>query len=100
MDNYSIWSRAMLLALECNNKLGFINDTVRRANIGNDLVKQWDRYNALVKSWITSNDLFTRKMKEISKEEDDLYVLNSHRRKPLTEGPRSMVDFGELNVAI
>nr|XP_018632152.1 uncharacterized protein LOC108948017 isoform X1 [Nicotiana tomentosiformis] len=55
MDNYSIWSRAMLLALECNNKLGFINDTVRRANIGNDLVKQWDRYNALVKSWITSN---------------------------------------------
>ncbi|XP_070005893.1 uncharacterized protein [Nicotiana sylvestris] len=55
MENYSIWSRAMLLALECKNKLGFIDDTVRRDTIGKDLEKQWDRCNALVKSWITSN---------------------------------------------
>nr|XP_009794284.1 PREDICTED: uncharacterized protein LOC104241070 isoform X1 [Nicotiana sylvestris] len=55
MENYSIWSRATLLALECKNKLGFIDDIIRRANVGKDLEKQWDRCNALVKSWIMSN---------------------------------------------
>ncbi|XP_075101163.1 uncharacterized protein LOC142176766 [Nicotiana tabacum] len=55
MENYSIWSRVMLLALECKNKLEFIDGTVRRDTIGKDLEKQWDRCNALVKSWITSN---------------------------------------------
>lgn len=34
MENYSIWSRAMKLALECKNKLGFIDGSVWRANGG------------------------------------------------------------------
>ncbi|XP_075074717.1 uncharacterized protein LOC142162282 [Nicotiana tabacum] len=45
----------MLLALECKNKLGFIDDTIHLAIVGKDLEKQWDHCNALVKSWITSN---------------------------------------------
>nr|XP_009794285.1 PREDICTED: uncharacterized protein LOC104241070 isoform X2 [Nicotiana sylvestris] len=100
MENYSIWSRATLLALECKNKLGFIDDIIRRANVGKDLEKQWDRCNALVKSWIMSNDLFTGRVKEISKEEDDLYVLNSRKKKPITEGPKAIAVSGELNAVI
>ncbi|XP_019238795.1 PREDICTED: uncharacterized protein LOC109218857 [Nicotiana attenuata] len=100
MENYSIWSCAMLLALECKNKLGFIDDTVHRANVGKDLEKQQDCCNALVKSWITSNDLFTGRVKETGKEEDGLYVLNSRKRKPFTEGQKIMAVSGELNAAI
>ncbi|XP_027770008.1 uncharacterized protein LOC107010068 [Solanum pennellii] len=40
MENYTLWSRAMELALLTKNKLGF---------------KRWDRCNAMVLSWLMNN---------------------------------------------
>lgn len=54
MENYSSWSHAMKLALECKNNLGFIDGSVKRSAVGMEYEKQWDRCNALVTLWITS----------------------------------------------
>ncbi|GJR23214.1 ribonuclease H-like domain-containing protein, partial [Tanacetum coccineum] len=39
-ENYQVWSCAMLLALEGNNKIGFINETCKRSNTDEILGKQ------------------------------------------------------------
>ncbi|GKA56779.1 ribonuclease H-like domain-containing protein [Tanacetum coccineum] len=39
-ENYQVWSCAMLLALEGNNKIGFINDSCKRSNT--------DEYDAMI----------------------------------------------------
>ncbi|GJQ95627.1 ribonuclease H-like domain-containing protein [Tanacetum coccineum] len=41
--NYQVWSCAMLLALECKNKIGFIDGSCKRSNEDEVLGKQWDR---------------------------------------------------------
>nr|GEW64912.1 ribonuclease H-like domain-containing protein [Tanacetum cinerariifolium] len=42
-ENYQVWSRAMLLALEEKNKIGFFDGSCKRSNTNEVLGKQWDR---------------------------------------------------------
>ncbi|GJW53150.1 ribonuclease H-like domain-containing protein [Tanacetum coccineum] len=48
IENYQVWSCAMLLALEEKNKTGFIVGTCKRSNTDEIHSKQWDRVNAIV----------------------------------------------------
>ena len=54
-DNYTLWSRAMKIALLGRNKLGFIDGSVNRSQFTGDLARLWDRCNAIVVSWIMCN---------------------------------------------
>ncbi|GJY77606.1 ribonuclease H-like domain-containing protein [Tanacetum coccineum] len=59
--NYQVWSCAMLLALEGENKTRFIDDSCRRSNTDEVLGRQWDRVNVVVLGWnlnSISNELF------------------------------------------
>lgn len=60
-ENYSVWSCAMLLALEGKNKTDFIDGSCRRSNTDEVLGKQWDKCNVVVLGWILnsiSEDLY------------------------------------------
>ncbi|KZV25423.1 hypothetical protein F511_19803 [Dorcoceras hygrometricum] len=52
VENYGIWSRAMLIALRAKNKLAMIDGSYSRPAIGSPTLRQWERCNALVLSWI------------------------------------------------
>ncbi|GKD80247.1 ribonuclease H-like domain-containing protein [Tanacetum coccineum] len=52
IENYQVWSCAMVLALEGKNKTGFIDVPCKRSNTDEVLGRQWDRVNALVLGWI------------------------------------------------
>lgn len=61
MENYSVWSRAMLISLRAKNKIAFIDGSCKRPAAENLLLQQWERCNALVLSWImnsVSKDIF------------------------------------------
>ena len=55
MENYTLWSRAMEIALLGRNKLGFVDGSILRINFEGDLRKTWDRCNAVVISWLICN---------------------------------------------
>lgn len=55
MENYSLWSRAMKVALLGKNKLCLVDGTIPKEDFGAELGSQWDRYNAIVTSWLMSN---------------------------------------------
>ncbi|KAF3666405.1 putative LRR receptor-like serine/threonine-protein kinase-like [Capsicum annuum] len=59
MENYTLWSRAMEIALLGRNKIGFIDGSVLRSDYDGELKKIWDRCNAIVISWLTCNSIFT-----------------------------------------
>ncbi|GJR95919.1 ribonuclease H-like domain-containing protein [Tanacetum coccineum] len=42
IENYQVWSYAMLLALEGKNKTGFIDGSCKRSNTNEILGIQWD----------------------------------------------------------
>ncbi|XP_073025307.1 uncharacterized protein [Primulina eburnea] len=52
IENYGIWSRAMLIAFRAKNKISFIDGSFPRPEAGNATLHQWERCNALVLSWI------------------------------------------------
>ncbi|XP_073138084.1 uncharacterized protein [Henckelia pumila] len=52
VDNYGVWSRAMLIALRAKNKISFIDGTCSRPAPGTLSLAQWERCNALDLSWI------------------------------------------------
>lgn len=54
-DNYTLWSKAMQLALLGKNKVGFIDGTVKRDQFSGNLAQLWDRCNAIIVSWILCN---------------------------------------------
>ncbi|XP_069145708.1 uncharacterized protein [Solanum lycopersicum] len=54
-DNYTLWSKAMQLALLGKNKVGFIDGTVKRDQFSGSLAQLWDRCNAIIVSWILCN---------------------------------------------
>ncbi|XP_071713155.1 uncharacterized protein [Rutidosis leptorrhynchoides] len=56
IENYNVWSRAILLALQTKNKTGFIDSTVTKNTTDNVLALQWDRCNSVVLSWILNSD--------------------------------------------
>ncbi|XP_073040030.1 uncharacterized protein [Primulina eburnea] len=62
VENYGVWSRAILIALRAKNKIAFIDGTCVRPPAGNATLNQWERCNALVLSWImnsVSKDIFS-----------------------------------------
>ena len=54
-DNYTLWSKAMQLALLGKNKVGFIDGTVKRDQFSGSLAQLWDRCNAIIVLWILCN---------------------------------------------
>ncbi|KAH0692239.1 hypothetical protein KY285_019336 [Solanum tuberosum] len=54
-DNYTLWSKAMQLALLGKNKVGFIDGTMKRDQFSGNLAQLWDRCNAIIVSWILCN---------------------------------------------
>ncbi|XP_073152091.1 uncharacterized protein [Henckelia pumila] len=55
VENYGIWSRAMLIALRAKKKISLIDGTNKRPHAGAGTVSQWERVNALVLSWIMNS---------------------------------------------
>ena len=53
-DNYTSWSRAMMIALSVKNKLGFVNGTISQLEEA-DLLGPWVRNNNIVISWILNS---------------------------------------------
>ena len=55
-DNYSAWRRAMTLALNAKNKLGFVNGTIKAPSEETHLddYATWSRCNDMVHSWIVN----------------------------------------------
>ena len=55
-DNYSAWRRAMTLALNAKNKLGFVNGTIKAPSKEThpDDYATWSRCNDMVHSWIVN----------------------------------------------
>jgi len=51
-DNFSVWSRALKIAILGRNKLGFIDGSCKKEAYGPNLVNLWERCNAIVLSWI------------------------------------------------
>jgi hypothetical protein len=55
-DNYSTWKRAMTLALNSKNKLGFVNNSIKAPSEKTDPegYATWSRCNDMVHSWIVN----------------------------------------------
>ena len=55
-ENYSSWTRAMVIALSVKNKIGFIDGLIPRLD-GTDLIllNSWTRNNNIVISWILNS---------------------------------------------
>lgn len=55
-DNYSGWKRAMTLALNSKNKLGFVNGSIKAPSAEADPegYASWSRCNDMVHSWIVN----------------------------------------------
>ncbi|KAL5787410.1 hypothetical protein ACOSP7_004359 [Xanthoceras sorbifolium] len=55
-DNYSTWKRAMTLALNSKNKLGFVNGSIKAPSEETDPegYATWSRCNDMVHSWIVN----------------------------------------------
>lgn len=54
-ENYSIWSKAMQIALKGKQKLGFVEGTCRKEDQEPHLRDHWERCNAIVLSWILNS---------------------------------------------
>nr|XP_009793926.1 PREDICTED: uncharacterized protein LOC104240742 [Nicotiana sylvestris]XP_016480202.1 PREDICTED: uncharacterized protein LOC107801390 [Nicotiana tabacum] len=55
IENYTLWSRAMKVALLGKNKLCLVDGTTSKSDFGPGLAHQWDRCNVIVTSWLMSN---------------------------------------------
>ncbi|XP_057970455.1 uncharacterized protein LOC131159507 [Malania oleifera] len=64
-DNYSTWSRAMILALQAKNKIWFIDGMLPSPSSKSSKYSQWRQCNVM--------DLCLMKMIEMGTERDDLY---------------------------
>ncbi|XP_070036107.1 uncharacterized protein [Nicotiana tomentosiformis] len=51
-ENYSVWSRAMRIAILGRNKLGFIEGACKIEDYGQNQVDMWERCNTIVLSWL------------------------------------------------
>ena len=52
MENYTLWSRAMEIALLGRNKIVFIDGSVLRTNFEGNLKKVWDRCNCYLLAYL------------------------------------------------
>ena len=51
-SNYHIWSRAMIVALDAKNKVGFIDGTLPQPVLNDPLRVIWDRNNEVILAWM------------------------------------------------
>ncbi|XP_015162188.1 uncharacterized protein [Solanum tuberosum] len=51
-ENYSLWSRSMLINLRAKSKLGFVLGTCKRSDYKMELEEQWEKCNCFVLAWI------------------------------------------------
>ncbi|XP_075103754.1 uncharacterized protein LOC142178321 [Nicotiana tabacum] len=61
-ENYTIWSRAMRIAILGCNKMGFIEGTSKKESYRPNLIDLWERCNAIILLWImncVSKDLLS-----------------------------------------
>ncbi|XP_060190361.1 uncharacterized protein LOC132619483 [Lycium barbarum] len=72
MENYTLWSKSMRIALLGKNKIGFVEGTCVKESYEGQMADQWERVNAVVLSWIMSS---------VSKDlvNGIVYSSNSHR---------------------
>ena len=70
-SNYNTWSRAMLMALNANNKLRFVDGTLSQPITDDPTAEIWSRCNNMVTSWL---------LNAVSKEIVDslLYLESAH----------------------
>nr|GEW46726.1 ribonuclease H-like domain-containing protein [Tanacetum cinerariifolium] len=81
IENYQVWSCAMLLALEGKNKTGFIDGSCRRSNMDEVLRRKWDRVNVVVLGWILNSiseelflgQIFSKRAKHVWDELKETY---------------------------
>ncbi|KAH0776254.1 hypothetical protein KY290_007665 [Solanum tuberosum] len=61
-ENYSLWSRSMMINLRAKSNLGFVLGTCRKSDYKPDLEEQWEKCNAFLLAWImntVSNELLS-----------------------------------------
>ncbi|XP_071719288.1 uncharacterized protein [Rutidosis leptorrhynchoides] len=110
-ENYSVWSRALTLALSTKNKKGFIDGTCVRNDYADDevLLNQWERCNAVVLRWIltsVSDELYLgqifstdasvvwQELKETYDKIDGSVTFNLHHKiNSLTQGQSSLSEY-------
>ncbi|XP_027774524.1 uncharacterized protein LOC114078089 [Solanum pennellii] len=51
-ENYSLWSRSMIINLRAKSKLGFVLGTCRKSDYTPELEEQWEKCNAFVLAWM------------------------------------------------
>lgn len=54
-ENYPIWSRSMLMALNTKNKVGFIDESIIKPSTSDPNFAVWTRCNDMVISWIINS---------------------------------------------
>jgi hypothetical protein len=58
-DNYTTWSRAITMALEAKNKLGFIDGSLLKPEPNDVNFVHWVRCNSMVQSWLIHSTIPT-----------------------------------------
>lgn len=51
-NNYNTWIRAMQMALNAKNKLGFVDGSIAQSHATDPLARTWSHYNSMVLSWV------------------------------------------------
>ena len=55
-NNYPMWSRAMIMALDAKSKLGFVDGTINASMAITPLEKKaWSKCNSMISSWILNS---------------------------------------------
>ena len=49
------WKRAVSIALSRKNKLGIVDESLKRSTLRSDLGKAWDRVNDIVLGWLLNS---------------------------------------------
>ncbi|XP_070010939.1 uncharacterized protein [Nicotiana sylvestris] len=52
IENYSVWSKATVIALRAKRKLGFIDGSCTKSQFAENLGEDWERVNVTVLTWI------------------------------------------------
>jgi hypothetical protein len=54
-DNYSAWSRSMIMTLTAKNKIAFIDGSLSQPSVDDPIFRNWTRCNNMVLSWIMNS---------------------------------------------
>ncbi|KAH0734393.1 hypothetical protein KY285_010100 [Solanum tuberosum] len=85
LENYSLWSRLMKLALQGKGKLGFVDGNCMKIKFKGKLEELWEKCNAIVLSWLIPSIVYALNAKKAWDEFKDLCYHGS-RGKPKSLG--------------